>query len=130
KAKKGNVWGGISHYPIQIDATPPREFKIQIERVGRVTGARFFAYFSTDDLLSGISYYEVSTVDMSDPQTTANPFFTEATSPYRIPFEAAGKYAILVRAYDNAGNFIESKSVLSIVSPFISYTEKGIRKKN
>lgn len=130
KAKKGNVWGGISHYPIQIDATPPRDFKIRIERVGIITGARFFAYFSTEDLLSGISYYEVSTVDMSDPQATLNPFYTEATSPYRVPFEAAGKYAILVRAHDKAGNFIESKSVLSIVSPFISYTEKGIRIKN
>ena len=130
KAKKENVWGGVSHYPIQIDATPPRDFKIKIERIGGVTGARFFAYFTTEDLLSGIDYYEVSTIDLSDPQMSANPFFVESSSPYRIPYEAAGKYAVLVRVYDKAGNFIESKSILNIVSPFISYTEKGIRIKN
>jgi len=130
KAKKGNVWGGVSHYPIQIDNTPPRDFEIQIERIGRITGAGFFVHFSTDDLLSGIDYYEVSTVDMSNPQATLSPFFVEAVSPYKIPFESAGKYAVLVKAYDKAGNFTESSSVLSIVSPFISYTETGIRIKN
>jgi len=130
KAKKGDVWGGISYYSIQIDAAPPRDFTINIERVGGVTGSRFFAHFSTNDLLSGISYYEVSTVDMTDPQATLNPFFVEANSPYKIPFELSGKYAILVKAYDKAGNFVESRSVLSIVSPFISYNETGIRIKN
>ena len=130
KAKKGNIWGGVSHYPIQIDNTPPKDFKIRIERIGRITGARFFAHFSTDDLLSGMDYYETSTVDMSDPQATLNPFFVEATSPYRIPFESAGKYAILIKAHDKAGNFTESSLILSIISPFVSYTETGIRIKN
>ena len=67
---------------------------------------------------------------MSDPQATLNPFFVEATSPYGIPFESAGKYAILIKAHDKAGNFAESSLVLNIVSPFISYTETGIRIKN
>jgi hypothetical protein len=67
---------------------------------------------------------------MSDPRVTANPFFIEANSPYRIPFESAGKYAILVRAHDKAGNFRESKSNLSVVGSLISYTENGIKIKN
>ncbi len=127
KAKKDNVWGGVSHYPVQIDTTSPREFSIDIERIGRITGLRFFAYFSANDLASGIDYYEISIVDLSDPQASANPFFIEVVSPHQIPYEGIGKYAILVKAYDKAGNFTESKSVLTVVSPFVSYTEKGIR---
>jgi len=130
KAKKANIWGGISHYPVQIDNTPPSDLIIDIERIGRVTGSSFFAYFSAHDLLSGIDYYEMSTVDVSDPQALTNPFFLEGSSPYNIPFESAGKYAILIRAYDKAGNFTESKSVLNVVSSLFSYTEKGIKIKN
>ncbi len=127
KAKKDNVWGGVSHYPIQIDITPPKEFSVDIERIGRITGLRFFAYFSANDLASGIDYYEISVIDLSDPQASANPFFMEVVSPYQVPFKSTGKYAILVKAHDKAGNFTESRSVLTILSPFISYTEKGVR---
>ena len=127
KAKKDDVWGGVSHYPVQIDATSPKEFTIDIERIGGITGLRFFAYFSANDLFSGIDYYEISVIDLSDPQASANPFFIEVVSPHQIPYEGVGKYVILVKAYDMAGNFTESKSVLTVVSPFVSYTEKGIR---
>ena len=130
KAKKDNIYGGVSHYPIQVDTSPPKKFTINIERIGGMIGLRFFVYFSTIDLLSGIDHYEISTVDLSDSQAIASPFFMEVVSPYQIPFESAGKYAILVKAYDKAGNFTESKSVLTIVSPFISYTEEGIRIRN
>lgn len=125
KAKKRGIWGGTTHYAVQIDNTPPRDFTIDIER----TGARFFSYFSTNDLLSKIDHYEVSTVDMSNPQEILNPFFIEADNLYQIPYESPGKYVIIVRAYDKAGNYTESKQVLTIVSPLISYTEKGIRLK-
>lgn len=128
KISKGEErWGEASNYPIQIDTTPPKDFAINIERIGRITGLRFFAYFSTTDLLSQIDHYEISVVDLSDPQDSTNPFFIEAVSPHRLPIERTGKYAILVRAYDKAGNFTESKSTLTIVSPLISYTEKGIK---
>ncbi len=110
---------------MQIDAAPPKDYKIKIEK----TGNRFFAYFSTSDLLSGVDHYEVSTVDLSDPKAIANPFFTESDSFYQIPYATASKYAIIVRAYDKAGNYNEQKSVLTIVSPLISYTEGGIRLK-
>ena len=127
KAKKNNIYGGVSHYPVQIDTSPPKNFTVNIERIGGMTGLRFFAYFSTTDLLSKIDHYEISTVDLSDPQASANPFFMEAVSPCQIPFESHGKYAVLVKAYDKASNFTESKSVLTIMSPFVSYTEKEIR---
>lgn len=119
KAKKQNVWGGVSNYPLQIDNTIPETFKVDINR--------FLASFSAKDLTSGIDYYEVSTINMSDARSSASPFSIESQSPYKIPFEAPGKYVILVRAHDKAGNVRESKSNLRIVSPAFSYTERGLR---
>ena len=130
KAKKGGVFGGTTHYPLHIDTVSPQEFKIDIETIGGVTGSRFFAYFSTDDLLSGIDYYEVSIVDLSDSASEANPFFIEVVSPHRIPFEKAGKYAIIAMAYDKAGNYTEAKTTLNIVNSFIFYDSKGLRIKD
>jgi len=125
KARKGKTWGGVSHYPVRIDTTSPRDFSVEIEKVSIVS--QFFADFSTSDFVSGIDYYEVAFVNLDDPQAAATPFFIEAFSPTRIPYETSGKYVILVRAYDNAGNYTESKSTLTIVSPLLSYTERGIR---
>lgn len=127
KARVGNIWGGVSHYPIHIDITPPQAFKIRIESVSAFTGSRFFAYFSTEDRLSGVDYYEISVINMGDPQASANPLFIETVSPYRVPFEKMGKYAVLVRAYDKAGNYAEDRSIFTVINPFISYTESGIR---
>jgi len=127
KAKKGESWGGVSHYLVQIDTTPPKDFIIKIEKTKTAGDSGFFAYFSSDDLFSGIDYYEISLVNVSDSKSENNPFFIEAVSPYRIPFESTGKYSILVNAYDKAGNFKESKSSLSIVYPFLSYGNEGIK---
>ena len=64
---------------------------------------------------------------MNNPQALANPFFLETGSPYRIPFERNGKYAVLMRAYDKAGNFAEKRATLTILSAFISFTENGLK---
>ncbi len=126
KARKSGVFGGTSHYPLHIDTAPPQEFKIDIEAVSGITGSRFFAYFSADDLLSGMDYYEISVVNLSSSEKEANPFFIEAISPYRIPFEETGKYAVIAMAYDKAGNYAEGRTILNIITPFISYDSKGL----
>lgn len=130
KARTGGVFGGTSHYPLNIDTAPPQEFKIDIEAVSRITGSRFFAYFSADDLLSGMDYYEISAVNLSGLEKEINPFFIEVVSPYRIPFEETGKYAVIVMAYDKAGNYTESRTILNIITPFVSYDSKGLRVKD
>jgi len=130
KAKKSGSWGGVSHYPVHIDTAPPKAFKIKIDTAKILTSSRFFAYFSTEDALSGMDRYELSVVDMSDPQAMSNPFFMEAVSPYQIPSETTGEFAVLVRAYDKAGNFAEDREVIKAISPFLSYTQEGLRIKN
>lgn len=126
RAKKGDAWGKATHYPIRIDSTPPKTFEIDIKKTDDLTGSRFFAYFSTIDLLSGIDHYELSVVDATDPQAAANPFFVETVSPYKIPYQTRGKYMVLVKAYDKAGNYVQKENIFSIVSPFISFNEKGL----
>jgi large-conductance mechanosensitive channel len=130
KAKENNTWGGTSHYPIRIDTASPTAFKIRIEKMGFPTSQNFFAYFDAKDSLSGIDYYEISVTNMSDPQALSSLFFIETASPYQIPFEKSGKYAVTVRAYDKAGNFTEDTATLSVVSQLFSYTEEGLRIKN
>lgn len=77
-------------------------------------------------MLSGIDYYEVSVVDISDPRSSASPFFIEAVSPYKIPFESSNKCVVLVNAYDKAGNYVQSKETLRIIAPFLFFIDRGI----
>ncbi|MFC1789499.1 cohesin domain-containing protein [Patescibacteria group bacterium] len=130
KVRKNGVWSGVSHYPIRIDNIPPKNFEIRFESISLVMGSKFFAYFSTEDTLSGIDYYEISLVDMEDPQSSVNPFFLEAVSPYRIPQENSGQFAIFIKAYDKAGNFVQEKTTLLSINSFLSFTKNGIMIKN
>jgi hypothetical protein len=120
KSKRNGIWGGVSHYPIHIDNMPPKSFQVKIDSVS-------LAYFKTEDLLSGMDYYEVSVADVSDPETSANPFFLESVSPYKIPSAGSGKYMVLVRAYDKAGNYAQEQAILTVFNSFILVTENGIR---
>lgn len=130
KARKNGIWSGSSHYPIKIDNMPPGDLEVRVESASSFSGSRFFAYFFAKDSLSGIGHYEVSVLDMGDPQASVNPFFLETASPYRIPQEKSGQYTVLVRAYDKAGNFSQSKTTFWAITPLISFTENGIMIKN
>ena len=66
---------------------------------------------------------------MSASGADKTPIFVEEDNFYQIPYESFGKYAIMIRAYDLAQNYIEEKSILTIVSPLLDYTENGIRLK-
>lgn len=130
KAQKDGIWGGVTSYAVRIDNTPPENFKVNIDTVGPAGAARSFAYFSTNDLLSGVDHYEVSVVDMTNPQEVANPFFVEASSPYQLPISKSGRYEIFVRAFDKAGNFTQSQTTLRTIGSLFSYTNSGIKIKN
>jgi len=120
RAKKEGVWGKTSHFDVKIDTTPPQKFEPKVE----VNPG--FVYFKTEDSHSGIDYYELSLVNLEEFPTPA-PFFVEGTSPFKIP-KSSGKYSIIVRAHDKAGNYQEIESRFQIVSPNISFVSgKGIQ---
>ena len=132
KAKKGEVWGGISHYALLIDTTPPATFKISIEstlRKGNVTTREPVVSFLTTDALSGISHYLLKTIDLEKTKReTGSEFFIEATSPFRLPPLETTVYQIVVRAFDLAGNFRDASEKIEVVPAerFFYVSKRGI----
>lgn len=117
RALRGGNWGGTTHYALNIDASPPADFKIEVIPNERTTRTRPVIQFSTTDALSGTDHYELKLVDIKKPGavTGGEEIFIEAQSPY-IPEELPeGEYDIIIRAYDKAGNYREVTSRLEIV---------------
>lgn len=118
RAKRNGEWGRTSHFEIKIDVTPPMEFDPGVDAYNG------FIYFETKDSQSGIDRFDISIFEDFPGQS---PFFIEATSPYKIPLEKSGKYAVIVRAYDRAGNYREAERKFQLISSFLSYEQgKGI----
>jgi len=112
-----SVWGGVSHYAVNIDKAPPAQFSINIEPSTRTTSRRPIITFYTSDSGSGFAYYEVSVVslDKRPDETTPKNFFVESNSPY-IPELIPGNYNVIVRAHDLAGNIREVTQRLTILT--------------
>jgi hypothetical protein len=120
KAKKGDVWGGISHYALLIDTTPPAGFQITIDPILRkenVTSREPMVSFLTTDSLSGISHYLFKIIDLEKTEKgiSEEPFFIEVSSPYKIPPLNPGLYQIIIRAFDLAGNFRDSIEKIEVI---------------
>ncbi|UCH89076.1 MAG: hypothetical protein JSV49_00040, partial [Thermoplasmata archaeon] len=92
-------WGPYcSPWNITIDATPPNAFKPTANPAGWTNDSSPEISFSTTDDLSGIDYYNIS-IDNSS--------FSTQTSPVEIPAQSDGSHNITIRAFDNAGNYID-----------------------
>ena len=130
KAKKGNVWGGITHYILLIDTTPPAAFTLAFEPTLRspvMTSREPAVSFITTDGLSGLSHYELKVIDLTEaPQKKETQFFIEVSSPYKLPSMAAGEYEITVRAFDRALNWQDSSKKIEVIPiEKIFYITKG-----
>lgn len=118
KAKKGEVWGGVSHYVLKIDGTPPADFVIKIEPNLDLSSviipvSQPIISFMTTDNLSGMERYEVKVISFNK-DGREDRFFVEATSPYKIPL-GSGIHEIIVRAFDKAGNWRDSSEKLRFI---------------
>jgi hypothetical protein len=128
KALGPGGWGGVSHYVVLIDSTPPAKFTVKTEP-GIVTKNQqpIFSFLSTDEI-SGLDHYEVkilNTDNASKPEFT--PFFVEVTSPFQTPALEPGHYDVIVRAFDFAGNFQDSRVSLRILEPGAGiFSDEGI----
>lgn len=130
KALRNNVWGGTTHFAVNIDTAPPAEFPINITPSSRTINQHSVVQFSTTDNLSGISHYELKLVHLN-PVEEKGPLFIEVESPYVFPLLDYGKYDIIVRAYDKTGNFREVSQGLKIVKPIFKFvSDQGIEIKD
>lgn len=128
KAKKAEVWGGTSHYSVQIDTTPPAIFFPVVEPALKTIERQPLVSFITTDALSGISHYELKYIDITpERKEEAVGFFREVSSPYKLPPLEIGKYLIVIRAYDLAGNWREGTVKIEILPEGIFFTGKGIQ---
>ena len=126
RQKKEGIWGKTSHIQIRIDVTPPKDFIPRVETYTRLIDYQTMVYFKTTDDFSGVDYYGVSLIDLSAREPSRS-FFTEEISPYRVPFKKAGKYNVIIKAVDRAGNIKESEARFRLLTPFISHIEgKGL----
>ncbi|KPJ71225.1 hypothetical protein AMJ50_02910 [Parcubacteria bacterium DG_74_3] len=128
KAKKAEVWGGVSHFSVQIDSSPPAIFTPTVEPAPKTIERRPLISFITTDAFSGLDYYTLKYIDMTPERKEETVgFFTEVSSPYQLPFLETGKYLVVVRAYDRAGNWREGTVKIEIFPEGLHFTKKGIQ---
>lgn len=111
KALRNGQWGGASHYSLKIDGNPPAEFVVEVVPGSRTFVTKPVFQFRTTDELSGLSHYELMVIahkiiGRNTAQTTEQ-LFIEVDSPHISEELPYGSYSVVVRAYDNAGNFLE-----------------------
>lgn len=118
RALRNGVWGGISHFALNIDTEPPAIFSMEVSPSKRTMSKNPIIGFQTTDALSGIDYYEYKIVSLKpDPELDEadQNFFIEAQSPQVLNLEL-GNYDVIVRVYDKAGNFREVTERLKIIT--------------
>lgn len=133
KAKRNGFWGGVSHYAIKIDTTPPAQFPVKASPSTRTSQKTLILEFLTTDTTSGIDHYEIKTIPLNlnkmarAQYETPQVLFTEAQSPHILQLDY-GDYDVYVRAYDKAGNFTENKTRIKIVTPIFQFVQgEGLR---
>ena len=129
KAKQGGIWGGTSHFRINVDNVPPLEFKLSPRSFGATLDNYLLLHFDTIDLLSGIDHYEVKIVDMSNPENILYSAFVRIESPYRLGTDRKGAFSIIIRAFDKAGNFKEGEIEIRVINSGLAIINSGIQLK-
>jgi hypothetical protein len=117
-------WGKLTHRKLMIDTKPPLPFEIEV-KMEDPTDPQPVLFFDTTDELSGIEYYEL-TIGKGEPFQVRG---ITRENPLKLPHQAPGKYLVVVRAFDKAGNFTDAKKeieILPIPIPEIKSCPKSI----
>jgi len=126
REKAGGSWGGVSHFAVNIDALSPAAFGVNVSPSPRTSNKSPILRFFTTDSLSGFDHFELKLVSLKDGPTDTT-FFFEVASPYQLSALKAGRYEVIVRAYDIAGNFIDETATLNILSTALQFiTPEGV----
>jgi len=129
KGKRGQIWGGTSHFKVNIDKNSPLDFELYLESFTFVPGNNLLIYFDTDDALSGIDNYKSRISNVTDSENKIISGWIRQESPYRFSTDKRGNYMLEIRAFDRAGNFKEGKMELRVINPFFIVTSRGVQVK-
>ncbi len=128
---KDGAWSGATHLPVRIDTTPPTPFTPRVEYAPQL-GAPPLIFFETKDAYAGVDHYAVKVIrtdETSGIEEDVTPFFVETESPYKVPVSFPGKYTVVVRVFDKAGNARDA--VVNIVTPTVALlSDQGVKFKN
>ncbi|TSC81601.1 MAG: Uncharacterized protein G01um101420_960 [Parcubacteria group bacterium Gr01-1014_20] len=119
KSLRDGTWGGVTSYALNVDASNPAAFELEFSPAERTSNKNPLISFETTDAASGIDHYEIKIISLErgasvgEGQSNETPFFIEASSPYSRPLEL-GKYDVVVRAHDEAGNYYQATKKLTI----------------
>lgn len=138
KSLRSGVWGGTTHFAINVDAQPPADFPIDISPAARTAQRQPVIKFFTTDADSGLDHYEIkviplgkSVADEAKNGSRQVPLYTEVQSPYIPAVLDFGRYDVYVRAYDSAGNYQEKSQRLDIVQSLFEFVQgQGIEFRN
>lgn len=126
RALRGGLWGGTTHFQVNIDAAPPAGFVIEAIPSNRTSDRQPVLKFFTTDAQSGMDHFEIKVISLnptSAENAGSDTFFSEAQSPYVLPVLELGDYDVIVRAYDKAHNSKEEKLRLHIVTAAFSLVQ-------
>lgn len=120
REKGGGVWSGVSTFFVNIDRALSAAFDIKVSPSERTSNRSPILRFFTTDALSGFDHFEMKLVPLrSGPNDTT--FFFEASSPYQLSGLEPGRYEVIVRAFDKAGNVRDESVTLNIVSSVFQF---------
>ncbi len=114
------AWGGTTHYMVRIDTTPPASFKPKANYLSNDSINKALVTFFTTDALSGIDHYEIAVIDENQSET-ASPIFVRSESPYQVPAGSLNNSLVMVRAFDSAGNTLDTKVTVKPPSRFAAW---------
>lgn len=95
----------VTHFRIQIDTKAPQSFTITINQEGGATNPTPKVSFEATDEPSGIDHYEGS-IDGESPFSIK--------SGDALPKKSPGTHALVIKAFDKAGNTQEAKASYKI----------------
>ncbi len=136
KSMRDGVWGGVTHFFLQIDTTPPADFPIDILPGSRTSSVKPVVQFATTDASSGLDHYEIKLEPLSldaiqATQNSTSSFFIETGSPFISSSLAVGSYDVVLRAYDKANNYREVSKRMTITTPWFKFIgDTGLQIKN
>lgn len=122
---KDKIWGGTTHYALNVDSSPPAEFSVDIFPASSTSRRSPVIQFATTDSASGVDHYELKIVPLSNVNVASagdnQQMFIEANSPYLVQKLELGRYDVITRAYDTAGNYRDSTKHLKITNAVFQF---------
>ncbi len=93
-------WGAVTHYKFGIDTVPSDPFTISFPNGATSSTSVETVAFKATDALSGIDHYSLQ-IDNQTPFTVSP---SDIDPSYSLPSQTAGNHALIVTAFDMAGN--------------------------